>query len=88
MVMTLLIVNIMLVIVPLWLIIAFHTKGEDTSPLLSPPTVYIVKARKTRDDHSDFRMDRVKKMREEGKTNQEISEVTGLSISYLKKIKG
>lgn len=34
-----------------------------------------------------IRMDKLKKMREENKTNQEISEVTGLSVSYLKKIR-
>jgi hypothetical protein len=34
-----------------------------------------------------IRMEALKKMREENKTNQEISEVTGLSVSYLKKIK-
>lgn len=35
-----------------------------------------------------IRLETLKKMREENKTNQEISEVTGLSVSYLKKLKG
>jgi ligand-binding sensor domain-containing protein len=35
-----------------------------------------------------IRLEKLKKMREENKTNHEISEVTGLSVSYLKKLKG
>ena len=36
----------------------------------------------------NIRLEKLKKMREENKTNQKISEVTGLSVSYLKKLKG
>ena len=86
--MTLLIVNIVLVIVPQWLIFAFHTKGRILHHYYPRQLYTLLKPEKLGTIIQNFRMDRVKKMREEGKTNQEISEVTGLSVSYLKKIKG
>jgi hypothetical protein len=55
---------------------------------LNPRQLYaILKPDKPGTNIQNIRLNSVKQMREEGKTSQEISKATGLSISYLKKIK-
>jgi hypothetical protein len=55
---------------------------------MNAPQVYVIlKPNKPGAFIQSIRLEHYKKMKSEGKTNREISEVIGLSVSYLKKLK-
>lgn len=59
----------------------------DEFKLNAPQLYAILKPDKPGSIIQQLRLDLVKKMREEGKPVNEIAEATGLSLSYLKKLK-